>query len=334
MPIPAKLVKQGVTDMLAFASILGVSDYWYDGDLSANLASVKRGLKVADEYGYPMYRVIGPLWATAALAARGPAPEVLEQLCGLLGKLPAENRCIQMPLYRILLATEFGRIGQMERARSFAASAESLVKKTGERWAAPEIYRIHGSLLCREPLRDDRAAMWWLRRAEAAARKAGESYDRNSEVSPTIDETVRMQASAAGDFDPAEFQHGKHSASYPPFAIAVLPLVVVICTNLLMSLVVLPRLDFSFLAKEVWGETTIGAVAGVWSVVIALATATLTVIVLNFRRFPALRESLDAGAASSVMCGSVIKRCLRAGAAGRKRECRRTEKRGEITQDA
>ena len=61
--------------MLAFASILGVSDHWYDGDLSANLASVKRGLKVADEYGYPMYRVIGPLWATAALAARGPAPE-------------------------------------------------------------------------------------------------------------------------------------------------------------------------------------------------------------------------------------------------------------------
>src|SRR6185312_2924583 len=143
--------------------------------------------------------------------------------------------------------------------------------------------------------------MWWLRRAEAAARKAGESYDRNSEVSPTIDETVRMQASAAGDFDPAEFQHGKHSASYPPFAIAVLPLVVVICTNFLMSLVILPRLDFSFLAQEVWGETTIGAVAGVWSVVIALATATLTVIVLNFRRFPALRESLDAGAAYSVM---------------------------------
>jgi H+/gluconate symporter-like permease len=120
--------------------------------------------------------------------------------------------------------------------------------------------------------------MWWLRRAEAAARRAGEGYDRNSEVSPAIDETVRMQASAAGDFDPAEFQHGKHSASLPPFVIAALPLVVVICTNFLLSLVVLPRLDFSFLAKEVWGETTIGAVAGVWSVVIALATATLTVM--------------------------------------------------------
>ena len=159
--------------MLAFASILGVADHWYEGDLAANLASVERGLKVADEFGYPMYRVIGPLWATAALTARGPAPKVLEQLCGLLGKLPAENRCIQMPLYRILLATEFGRIGEIERARSFAASAEALVKQTGERWAAPEIYRIHGSLLCREPLRDDRAAMRLFKRSLASARKLG-----------------------------------------------------------------------------------------------------------------------------------------------------------------
>ncbi|MGF6306739.1 class 3 adenylate cyclase/predicted ATPase [Bradyrhizobium sp. i1.8.4] len=159
--------------MLAFASILGVSDHWYEGDLAANLASVQRGLKVADEYGYPMYRVIGPLWATSALAARGSAPEVLEQLCGLLEKLPVEDRCIQMPLYRILLATEFGRIGQIERARSFAASAESLVKQTGERWAAAEIYRIHGSLLCQEPSRDDRAAMRLFKRSLASARKLG-----------------------------------------------------------------------------------------------------------------------------------------------------------------
>jgi H+/gluconate symporter-like permease len=143
--------------------------------------------------------------------------------------------------------------------------------------------------------------MWWLHRAEAAARKAGEGYGVGSEVSPAIDETVRMQATAAGDFDPAEIQHGGHSASLPPVVIAALPLVVVICTNFLMSLVILPRLDFSFLAKAVWGGTTIGAVAGVWSVVIALATATLTVIVLNFKRFPALRESLDAGAVSSVL---------------------------------
>ena len=143
--------------------------------------------------------------------------------------------------------------------------------------------------------------MWWLVRAEAAARKAGEGYGGDSEVSPVIDETVREQATSAGDFDPAEIHHGKHSDSEPPFVLAVLPLIVVIVTNFLMSLVVLPRLDFSFLAKEVWGGTTIGAVAGVWSVVVALAAATLTVIIFNFRRFPALRESMDAGANSSVL---------------------------------
>jgi class 3 adenylate cyclase/predicted ATPase len=159
--------------MLAFASILGVCDHWYEGDLAANLASVERGLKVAEDYGYPMYKVIGPLWATSALAARGPAPAVLEKLCGLLGKLPAENRCIQMPLYRTLLAVEFGRIGQIDRARTLAASAQSLMTQTGERWAAPEIYRIHGSLLCREPDRDDRGAMRLFRRSLASARRLG-----------------------------------------------------------------------------------------------------------------------------------------------------------------
>jgi H+/gluconate symporter-like permease len=143
--------------------------------------------------------------------------------------------------------------------------------------------------------------MWWLRRAEAAARKAGEGYGGPAETSPAIDQTVRVQATAAGEFDPAEIQHGEHSASLPPVAVALLPLVVVICTNFLMSLVVLPRLDFSFLAEEVWGGTTIGAVGGVWSVVVALAAATLSVIVLNYRRLPALRESLDAGAISSVL---------------------------------
>ena len=43
-----------------------------------------------------------------------------------------------------------------------------------------------------------------------------------------------------------------------------------------------PTRDFSFLAKEVWGGTTIGTVAGVWSVLIALAAATLTVVIFNY----------------------------------------------------
>jgi H+/gluconate symporter-like permease len=64
---------------------------------------------------------------------------------------------------------------------------------------------------------------------------------------------------------------------------------------------VLPRLDFSFLADEEWGATSLGAVAGVWSVVVALAAAIVTLVIANRGRLPSLRESTDAGANASVL---------------------------------
>jgi H+/gluconate symporter-like permease len=143
--------------------------------------------------------------------------------------------------------------------------------------------------------------MWWLGRAETAARKAGEGYGGDAETAPVVTEMVREQATPAGDFDPAELPRGKRAESGPPFALAVLPLVVVIVTNFLMSLIIFPRLDFSFLSEPQWGGTTIGAVSGIWSVVVALAAANLTVILVNFRRFPSPRESLDAGANSAAL---------------------------------
>lgn len=142
--------------------------------------------------------------------------------------------------------------------------------------------------------------MWWLGRAEAAARKAGEGYHGELHA-PVVSEMVREQAAPAGDFDPAELPRGMRAESGPSFPLAVLPLVVVILTNFLMSLVVFPRMDFSFLSEHQWGGTTIGAVSGVWSVVVALAAANLTVLLLNLRRLPSLRESLDAGANSAAL---------------------------------
>ncbi|WP_035693978.1 GntP family permease [Bradyrhizobium liaoningense] len=143
--------------------------------------------------------------------------------------------------------------------------------------------------------------MWWLGRAEAAARKAGEGYAGEAVTAPVVNEMVREQAAPAGDFDPAELQHGKPAESGPPFVLAILPIVVVIVTNFLMALVVFPRLDFSYLSEPRWGGITIGAVSGVWSVLVALALANLTVMLINFRRLPSVRETLDAGANSAAM---------------------------------
>lgn len=143
--------------------------------------------------------------------------------------------------------------------------------------------------------------MWWLGRAEAVARRAGEGYVEPVKDEFALDDRMRERSAAAADFDPAEIDHGKRSAEGPPPMLALLPLVVVIAVNFLMSLLVLPRMDFSFLAEEAWGSTSVSAVAGVWSVVLALTAAILTVLVVNFRRLPSLRETLDAGANSSAV---------------------------------
>jgi H+/gluconate symporter-like permease len=149
--------------------------------------------------------------------------------------------------------------------------------------------------------------LWWLRRAEAAARRAGEGYGGNvgdktdAAQNAAQDELIRERATAAREFDPAEIGHGHISQSIPPIALAALPLIVVVGVNLVMSIFVLPRLDVSYLAEERWGPTSLAAVGGVWSVVAALAAAVVTLIAVNFRRLPTLRESLGAGANASVL---------------------------------
>ena len=146
--------------------------------------------------------------------------------------------------------------------------------------------------------------LWWLARAERGARRRGEGYGAAGGApgpAAADDPIVRERATTAREFDPAEIHHGRHSETLPTIGLAALPLVVVVIVNLLMSLLILPRLDFSFLAEERWGATSLSAVAGVWSVVVALAAAIATVVAVNWRRLPALRESMDAGANASVL---------------------------------
>src|SRR5215475_2504040 len=144
--------------------------------------------------------------------------------------------------------------------------------------------------------------MWWLQHAEAAARVRGERYRATEDVADKAakDDFVRERAIAAREFDPAEIHRGRHGKNMPPAVCAVLPLVIVITVNILMSLVILPRLDLSYLSQERWGPTSLASVGGIWSVVTALTAAIVAVVALNWSRLPSLRESMDAGANASV----------------------------------
>ncbi len=145
--------------------------------------------------------------------------------------------------------------------------------------------------------------LWWLALAEGRARKAGEGYlgDPAPAEGDVDDEIVRERATTSGAFDPAEIAHGDQSKVEPPIVLAVLPLVVVVGVNLLMSLFILPRIDASFLAEPAWGATSLSAVGGVWSVVTALAAAIAVLIASNFSRLPTPRATMDAGANASVL---------------------------------
>ena len=146
--------------------------------------------------------------------------------------------------------------------------------------------------------------LWWLGRASAAARRKGEGYGPASAVAvdeAVENETVRQRATTAREFDPPEVHHGHPSREAPAIGLAALPLLVVVSVNVLMSLIILPRLDVSFLAEERFGATSLSAVGGVWSVVTALLAAIATVIAVNRRRLPGLRETMDSGATASVL---------------------------------
>lgn len=144
--------------------------------------------------------------------------------------------------------------------------------------------------------------LWWLGWRQARAVAAGEGYGAQpSEAADVDDLTIRELATTAREFDPAEIQRGKRAAEPPSFGLAILPLAVVITVNFLMAKVVLPALDFGFLAEPRWGESSLAAVGGVWAVAVALLAGILVLLSTSLSRIPDLRASVDAGANASVL---------------------------------
>src|SRR6185437_11433584 len=152
--------------------------------------------------------------------------------------------------------------------------------------------------------------LWWLSLQQSRAKAANEGFEGLSAVAgaaaaasksaPTAN-LVRERATVSQSFDPEEIEHGHLSSDLPSFGVAMTPLVLVVFANFLMSVIVLPRIDADYLADVRWGETSLSAVGGVWGVCVALAVAIAALIVLNRRRLPALRDTVDAGANASVL---------------------------------
>lgn len=147
--------------------------------------------------------------------------------------------------------------------------------------------------------------LWWLYRVQRIAALNGEGFGKGSKIATASalanDDKLREQVVHSTEFDPAGVNKGKRVKYFPPIVFAMLPLIIVVMVNLLMSEVILPNMDTGFLAEEKWGSTSFAAVGGIWSVITALTCAIVVVILVNFRKLPDFRKSLGAGANSSVL---------------------------------
>ena len=102
--------------------------------------------------------------------------------------------------------------------------------------------------------------LWWLSRCEAAARRGGEGYGGGADIVSGRLPMIRSFESGRRlrtNSIPRRSAMVTTARLRCQSRVAVLPLVVVVGVNLIMSLVVLPRLDFSFLSEARWGATSL-----------------------------------------------------------------------------
>ena len=121
--------------------------------------------------------------------------------------------------------------------------------------------------------------MLWLQRRAHSAKTAGEGYG--------IHEDDELHADK---LDP-------HQTS---FMVAMIPLVLVIGINALLTYAVFPNMDFSALQAQ-FKDLDIKGALGLWSIIIALVTAIIALIVLRLGKWTNLQHSLNKGAYSSML---------------------------------
>lgn len=121
--------------------------------------------------------------------------------------------------------------------------------------------------------------MLWLQRRAHSAKTAGEGYG--------IHEDDELHAD---NLDP------QHTS----FTVAMIPLVLVIGINALLTYAVFPSMDFSALQAQ-FKDLDIKGALGLWSIIIALVTAIIALIVLRLGKWTNLQHSLNKGTYSSML---------------------------------
>jgi len=143
--------------------------------------------------------------------------------------------------------------------------------------------------------------MTWLNRRASRAAAAGEGYGQHDEVLPAVDTEMRVRSQGEGfdlnEIDPTD----DAEISVPTFSIAIAPVLLVVVVNFFFIQLVVPRMDTSYLAEPLFGQTSIEAVRGVWSIIVALTASILLLLATNWTRLTSVKTSLNKGADAAVL---------------------------------
>ncbi|WP_028603172.1 GntP family permease [Ottowia thiooxydans] len=129
--------------------------------------------------------------------------------------------------------------------------------------------------------------MLWLRSRERKARAGGEGYGQHEDeaIPPNAAEVVGMSG---------------ESGRPMPLFLALLPLVLVIGINALFTYAIFPGKDWSFMEQS-FPHLAPSRQAGMWALIIALATSIVVLLFAGFGRWANLRESINKGVLGSML---------------------------------
>lgn len=149
-------------------------------------------------------------------------------------------------------------------------------------------------------------SMLYLTWRERKLKAAGESFS-----DPTEMERRGEAPLAPVDVeDELREDEGVHHGDVPHFTvpnttlgglISILPVVIVVAANALMTYVVIPAMNTSYLSEDKYGNIEVSKVAGIWAVTVAMLVAILFIIAMRPKAFTTYAKQLSEGAKNAVL---------------------------------
>ncbi len=113
----------------------------------------------------------------------------------------------------------------------------------------------------------------------------------------------RISSNANESYGDKHINEPEHieTSNLPSFGMAILPIVVVIATNFIFTEKLIPLWDNSYLETAKFGNTPANKLTGIWSMIIALLAANITVIFIHLKKYSNLNKTLTDGAMGSML---------------------------------